>query len=593
MKGELTHMKNTRASPSYPHPFKAIDGCLFKEVHTRNGSYDQKLCNFLPRIVSEVTVDDGAAETKRLLLGGVRQDGTPLPEIEVTGSELGTFNWLIDRWGADCVLEIGPNIRDSVRYAIQMTAPDAERQTIYEVTGWKKINGEWRFLMPSGTDLTVRLPGKLGRYAFPEAGVPEDLYPLAELLDHPPAPREVLWPLLAYTFLSPLNCFLRMADCEPKFLILFLGRTGSGKSTLSALLLSFFGHFTPSDLPISFRDTKNSIGECCAMLNDVLTCVDDFHPSSRREEQELVEKAQMLARAYGDRVGRGRLHADATLMPARPPRGNAILTAEQMPEIGESGLARCLTVELRPGDLDLDAQQSFAAQGRDGVYRRCMALFTQWLKGRFLSCEENEQAFVKLLRDVFEDYREAFRRSGIRCHGRLPEIVAWLRIGMELMLGFLNEANTLTAEKTQAYWSEFASLLHEAARTQARCIEQDKPAHIFVRKLYALIESGQVSVQQKNSPLLYPDKGLVAYEDDECYYLLNDAAHRAVKKLCEDQGELFVIGSRALPKALAEENLIDRGDGGNTRSIRVGNRTVRVVALNKERAKAVAEEGML
>ena len=455
----------------------------------------------------------------------------------------------------------------------------------------QKINGEWRFLMPGGADLTVRLPGKLGRYSFPEAGTREDLYPLVELLEHPPARREVLWPLLAYTFLSPLNCFLRMADCEPKFLILFLGRTGSGKSTLSALLLSFFGHFTPSDLPISFRDTKNSIGECCAMLSDVLTCVDDFHPSSRREEQELVEKAQMLARAYGDRVGRGRLRADATLMPARPPRGNAILTAEQTPEIGESGLARCLTVELRPGDLDLEAQQSFAAHGRDGVYRRCMVLFTKWIKRKFLSCEENEQAFVKLLRDVFEDYREAFRRSGIRCHGRLPEIVAWLRIGMELMLGFLNEANALTAEKTQAYRSEFASLLHEAARTQAQCIEQDKPAHIFVRKLCSLIESGQVSVQQKNSPLLYPDKGLVAYEDDECYYLLNDAAHRAVKKFCEEQGELFVIGSRALPKALAEENLIDRGDGGNTRSIRVGNRTVRVVALCKERARQIVEEG--
>lgn len=585
-------MEINNRSPSYPHPFKVIDGCLFKEVRTKNGSYDQKLCNFLPCIVREVTVDDGAEETKRLLLGGVRQDGTPLPEIEIAGSELGTFNWLIDRWGADCVLEIGPNIRDSVRYAIQMTAPAAERRTVYEVTGWKKIDGEWRFLMLGGTGLTVRLPGKLGRYSFPETGTLEDLYLLAELLEHPPAPHEVMWPLLAYTFLSPLNCFLRMADCEPKFLILFLGRTGSGKSTLSALLLSFFGHFTPSDLPISFRDTKNSIGECCAMLSDVLTCVDDFHPSSRREEQELVEKAQMLARAYGDRVGRGRLRADATLMPARPPRGNAILTAEQAPEIGESGLARCLTVELRPGDLDLEAQQSFAAHGRDGVYRRCMALFTQWLKGRFLSCGEDEQAFVKLLRSIFEDYREEFRRSGIHCHGRLPEIVAWLRIGMGLMLVFLHEADVLTAEKMQSYRSEYVSLLYAAARKQARSIEQGKPAHIFVRKLYALIESGQVSVQQKNAPFPYPDKDLVAYEDGECYYLLNDAAHRAVKKLCEDQGELFVIGSRSLPKALAEENLIDRSDGGNTRSIRVGNRTVRVVALNKERAKAVVEEGV-
>ena len=131
-------MEINNRSPSYPHPFKVIDGCLFKEVRTKNGSYDQKLCNFLPRIVREVTVDDGAEESKRLVLGGVRQDGSSLPEIEVTGSDLGSFGWLIDKWGADCVLEVGFSVRDSVRYAIQMTAPDAERQTVYEVTGWKR-----------------------------------------------------------------------------------------------------------------------------------------------------------------------------------------------------------------------------------------------------------------------------------------------------------------------------------------------------------------------------------------------------------------------------------------------------------------------
>lgn len=583
-------MEINNRSPSYPHPFKVIDGCLFKEVRTKNGSYDQKLCNFLPCIVSEVTVDDGAEETKRLLLGGIRQDGTQLPEIEVAGSELGTFNWLIDRWGADCVLEIGPNIRDSVRYAIQMTAPDAEHQTIYEVTGWKRIDGEWRFLMPGGADLTVRLPGKLGRYSFLEAGALEDLYPLAELLEHPPVPREVMWPLLANTFLSPLNCFLRMADCEPKFMLLFLGRTGTGKSTLSSFFLSFFGHFTPSDLPISFRDTKNSIGECCAMLNDVLTCVDDFHPSSRKEEQELAEKAQTLARAYGDRVGRGRLRADATLMPARPPRGNAILTAELSPEIGESGLARCFTVELHPGDFDTDAYRFFEDASRQGIFQSCMLLFTEWLRRKFLCRAENEQGFVTCLRETFEQHRDEFRGSGIRCHGRLPEIVAWLQMGFVILLLFLKDVNVFSQEQVDAYRAEFVSLLYAMAQKQARSIEQDKPAHIFVRKLYALIESGQATVLPKSNPYSYSAKDLVAYEDDEFYYLLNDAAHRAVRQLCEDQGELFVIGSRALPKALAEEKLIDC-DGGNTRSIRVGGRTVRVVALCKERARQIVEEG--
>lgn len=138
--------------PSYPEPFKIMDGCLYREVQSRNGSYDQKLCNFLPYIISEVTVDDGVEE--------------------------------ID--------------------------PDA-------------------------------------------------LPVLAYLLEHPPAPREVIWPLLAFTFLTPLNHFLHAANCEPKFVFLLQGRTGARKSSLAALFLSFFGGFTASDLPLSFRDTANSI----------------------------------------------------------------------------------------------------------------------------------------------------------------------------------------------------------------------------------------------------------------------------------------------------------------------------------------------
>lgn len=58
----------------------------------------------------------------------------------------------------------------------------------------------------------------------------------------------------------------REAGCEPKFVLFLLGKTGSRKSTLAALTLSFFGRFTASELPLSFRDTSNSMEPC---KNDV------------------------------------------------------------------------------------------------------------------------------------------------------------------------------------------------------------------------------------------------------------------------------------------------------------------------------------
>ena len=367
--------KDKRGIPDYPHPYKVIDGCLFIEVRIKNGSYDQKLCNFLPYILSEITLDDGAEETKRLRLGGIRQNGTALPEIEIGSSELGSFNWLIDQWGADCILEVGPVVKDKVRYAIQQTAHTAQRQTVYAVTGWKRIDGIWHFLMPGDQELTVQLPDKLSRYGNATKHDPKALSVLDRLLNHPPAPKEVIWPLLAYTFLSPLNHFLHRVDCEPKFVFLLLGRTGAGKSTLAALFLSFFGRFTASDLPLSFRDTPNSIIHNTFALKDVLTCIDDFQPCGRQEEQKLTATAQSIIRAYGDRVGRGRLRADASFMSARQPQGNAIITAEYPPDVGESGTARCLAVELRLGDMNLNELSFFQSEAAAGTLQSCMLGF--------------------------------------------------------------------------------------------------------------------------------------------------------------------------------------------------------------------------
>ena len=84
----------------YPLPYKAVNGCLYKEITNKSGITSKKLCNFLPYIVSEVSVDDGAEVKTVLRLGGVHSSGRVLPEIDVTGAELGTFNWLIERWGA-------------------------------------------------------------------------------------------------------------------------------------------------------------------------------------------------------------------------------------------------------------------------------------------------------------------------------------------------------------------------------------------------------------------------------------------------------------------------------------------------------------
>ena len=583
-KPSVTAEETAEKSAVYPPPYKVKNNCLYVEKTNKQGPYDQKLCNFTPYLTAEITVDDGACETKRLRIGGEHENGRTLKEIEIAGSELASFNWLLEHWGIDCNLEIGCSIKDSIRYAIQSTAPKALRETIYTVTGWKKINGEWKYLLPGQDSLTVELTGKLKRYEMAKDYSIEDIAMASAMLEVEIAPKEIIYPLIAFTFLSPLNEFLHRANCEPKFVILLLGKTGTRKSTLAALFLSFFGRFTASDLPLSFRDTANSILHHAYELKDVLTCIDDFHPCGRQEEQKLTSTAQSIMRAYGDRTGRGRLKADSSPMNSRPPQGNALITAEFAPDIGESGTARYFALELKNSDVDLPMLTSVQAEAAKGVLANSMRAYIEMVSE---IANRNEEEFIKALRKSFEIYRDEFNKCGIKCHGRVPEIVAWLRIGMKMFLKFLQKHEMILPERIDEINIEFKDILHRIAKRQSENIEQDKPTYKFIRKLISLIEGGSVSLVDKNEPLNYLPNNFIGYEDDEFYYLNKTMAHKAVKKLCEEQGESFSVSEQGLLKALAEEKLIQPGEKQNTKSVRFGNRTQRVVCLYKNKAQII------
>ena len=55
-------------------------------------------------------------------------------------------------------------------------------------------------------------------------------------------------------------------------------------------------------------------------------------------------------------------------------------------------------------------------------------------------------------------------------------------------------------------------------------------------------------------------KSKIRCHGSDYFYLISDAAHKAVRKFCEEQGETFSISKNGLIKALAEEKLIETGD---------------------------------
>ena len=583
-------------TPTYAPPYEVEGNCLYMTIKDKQGLTRKRLCNFVPFILCEVCKDDGAETTTWVSLGGIHESGRELPEVMIDATELSSFDWITKHWGLDCILEVGKNVKDCLRYAIQTTAKDAERITIYTITGWKKIGRQWYYLMPGDDDITVELSGKLKGYHLDRYFEHMDLTKAAFLLSDPPVPPKIMLPLLGYTFSSVLIQFLKMAGCEPKFIVFLLGKTGCRKSSLAALMLSFFGNITASELPMSFRDTANHVLACSFSVKDALTCIDDFHPGSNQEQNKMNTSAQSIMRAYGDRTGRGRLRADSTPMESRPPQGNAIITGEYAPDIGESGTARYIALEMKEDDVDLKLLSTYQREAADGAFNRCTYAFTEWIIAKYLCNPEKEKAFIKKLSDLFEAHRTEFKNAGIRCHGRVPEAVAQLQIGLDFFLEFLFDLDVLDQQTVDELKQQHKEVLHQQAAAQSKSIDQDKPTHKFIRKLYALLESDQAHLIPRNEVIAnIANLGCdvcLGYEDAEYLYLLPELAFKVVRRFCEEQGESFAGTQKSLLKAMAEEGLILPGANQNTKPLRLGTRQKRVIFLRKDKAEAIRDAPM-
>jgi hypothetical protein len=279
-------------------------------------------------------------------------------------------------------------------------------------------------------------------------------------------------------------------------------------------------------------------------------------------------------------------------MESRPPQGNAIITGELSPDIGESGTARYFALELKEGDVDLSRLTLCQNDAENGAYRRTMTAYTQWLKQSFLSDGDCTSEFVAVLSKLYREYRTDYIHHNLTCHGRLPETVASLMVGMRFFLQFLKEIGVIKQEEQDFDLDEFRKLLYALADIQSEKVEQDKPAHVFIRKLWSLIEGGKVLITERNRPKEFDPfpPGYIGCQDGDYYYLNKELAHSAVKKLCTEQGESFPLSAKALVKALAEEGLIKTTPSGNTVSLRYCERNLRYMALDKQKAQAVLRE---
>jgi len=565
-------------------PEYAFENGILKRV---SNNKIMNLADFVPVPVEETLYDDGRTPERYFTIKAMKQNGEVLPTVQVKASTMTSMSWVEQCWGFRANIE--PPIqskKDYLRHVIfALGAKIAKKRTVYTHTGWRLIDGQYFYLYHKGAigaeNVSVELEGNLKAYNMEtQAELSEGIKTVIELFQV--AAPKIMYPLMAITFLSPLNEFFRQEGCEPAFLLYLLGRTQTKKSTVAALMLSFFGNFTSSNLPSSFKDTENAIEKKGYALKDILTVIDDFHPVTHyRDKQNMERIAQSLARGYGDRTARERLCADITLRAGYPPRGNAIITGEDFPNIGQSGSARNFIIELGVNDIpNSEVLNDVQERARDGCLIAFMRSYIEWLIPQANKLPER-------LRKMFLNYRQKAISENISGYGRTGDIIAWLQIGMEYLIDFLFDTGAIdqkAAIETKANaWKVFYGL----SNIQMEKSEEEKPTTMFLNTLAELLNAGKVFAKDLTVNNETMDvKGVhIGYQDNDCFYFLPAVTYNEIMKFFAAQNEMFPLTKTRLFKQMANENLIkfDKKESGNNYTIqkRIGSEKHRFIVINK------------
>jgi hypothetical protein len=544
------------------------DGCLHQEITKRdNGNSKTEyryLLNGWIEPIGEITRDNGMDVDRALTVKFHCSNGKTIT-AQTSIKDLQSGNFLAE-FGIDCRPAVGGTVKNLIADSVLAQAELTPRQTIYQHTGFRKINGKWAYLHCGGAigaeNITVELSGRSTQYCFPDSTSPDRWDTLKQFFKV--APKSITYPLMAIAFLSPLNEAFRHVGYEPSFVMWLQGVTGTMKSTLAALTLNFFGEsWNNKSLPHTFKDSANFLEKSGFLLADVLTVCDDFYPATTKAEQaRMAATAQSISRSWGDRVGRSRMNADTSLRRGYPARGNLLCTGEDAPYIGQSGAARNFVVELKAGDIRLDVLSQI--QTNTVHLAECMRGYIEWLIPQYDSLPEQIKGRFLALRAQAQN----------ESHGRTTEAIAHLQIAVEAFTRFMAENGQMTEAQAEATKADSWRIFNELAEEQTRRIMQDKPTTLFLSALKELLETKVYAVVALNRSDAYgytdytPDN-MLGYRDAEYYYLYPETSYKAVKQFYNQADRNFPLSKGQLFKHLKIESLIESGENQTTKQKKI------------------------
>jgi hypothetical protein len=535
-------------------PYEMTDDGIVWHKRTGDGAVEVPLTNFPAEIVADVVIDDGVEQIREFMIEA-KVNGREIA-FSVSASEYAGMTWVTQHLGASALMYPGQSLKDHARFAIQRLSSNIEQQVTYAHLGWRQENDHWIYLHASGSigpvgpvyNDRVQIHEKLSRYILPGPPTDEKLCEAIrrsmQCLDV--APRRITIPLY--------GCVWRAALTVGDFGVHLAGPTGQGKTAYAVLLQQHFGaEMDAKNLPANWEDTANTLEALCFEAKDCLFVIDEFTPTDSAQAQTIHRKAERLFRAQANGTGRGRMRADTSLRPIKPPRGLILSTGEDMPH-GMSLRARMLIIELAPKELDFSKLTTCQADASAGIYAQAMAGFIRWLSPQMDTIKATWQT------DLAELRQEA---TSSDMHRRTPENIASMMLGWRYFLDFAEACGAINKFEREQMEKEAWNMLGEAAQSQTEHQASAEPATRFLNLLRDCLASGKAYLRQwqpESSTLPQESQSGVCVgwddETDEKVYLLPDASYAAAQELGRQTGDPLVVSGQTLRKRLHEQGHI-------------------------------------
>lgn len=579
-------------------PYRIENNSMVWDRATNGGISSTVLSNFYAEISEEITEDDGVETKLSFRLTGRLNTGAPLPAIDVKSADFTSLNWIVDKYGARAIYY--PASKDHLRAAIQECSKSTVYSTVYSHFGWRKIDGTHYFLSASGalgetglkTDIEVN-PGApaMAGYDLPAPLVGLELIQAVrasiKLLEL--APKEIAYAVLGSVYRAPLNEVV-----EVDLSLFLFGYTGTRKSELAAIAQRHYGSsFNAKALPANWASTSNANERLAFIAKDSLLVVDDFIPKGTQANIARMHwDAERLLRAQGNKAGRARLNQRSGFQTTAYPRGMVMATGEEIPK-GQSLRARMLILELGTKDIDLDVLTEMQRTGDNGVLAQALSAYLQWLAPQ-----------LGKLKQSLTDRRLEYRKAAMELasvHGRTPDMVASLMIGLETFFRFVGEVGAITSDEVESYRLDAWQNLFAIAQKQGRYQDAECPVTVYLTLLTSALQSGQCHLldftgscplnpthwgwrpepTDQTGQQWKPHGTHIGWINGTDVYLNAQAAYGACQNMAQKHGSAINVGYKTLNKHLYEKNkLKSRTTEGYTIVKRIGSSKKRVLHLN-------------